>query len=670
MGLMAKVASWFRRKSPLDVTDYDSGKPKPYYDPADPEMLLKINWVYACVRIISQSVKRTPLRVYRGDSDIEVATGPLPDILRRPNNFMSGKQLLEATATWLEIHGNAYWYLSELDRRGQPKEIWILDSRNMMVVPDKKAFISGYVYMVNGRQIPLDPEEVIHFKYFNPFNPYYGLGTLQALANLLELEDLRNQYDKSFFDNGAVIKGVLKTPQTLSQPVFERIKKEWRRTFGGAKNAHKIAILEDGVEFQPISLSHTDMEFLNMAKFNRERILSAFGVPPAKLGIMEHANYSNSEEQDHTFWSETMAPKLADIEEKINNELAPRYGNFTVAFDPVVLEDETKRVNEVVALAQTGVLTIDELRERLGYAPLKQAEQQQLAEQQQATQQQQDQQQQDQQNQQNGEAQKAAKSIRDTYQRARAAFIARVIREFEPDLVKFFNEQENRVMEKLFAAGKTGKRYNFIPDELWDTYTENEKLLEILQVLHVLAAKSAYEKAGSFFDVDLRFDLENPHNKKLINELGHKITRINETTRQAIVEQVLEGMRRGYSINQIAHGYPEENYKGIAGVFDQARGYRARMIARSESADAYNMAALKAYKDLGQTQVEVIDGIDWDSKCREANGQIWSLEKAQTNLKEHPNCTRAFAPYLDYVKLYRKEGPEWASKLEKKLLGL
>ncbi|MBA4541971.1 phage portal protein [Thermoactinomyces daqus] len=656
MGLMSKMAALFRRgqKSPLDVPAYLDGKPYSYQDPTDPAMMLRISWVYACVRIIAQSVKRTPLRVYQGKTDNEMESGPLPQILKRPNQFMSGKQLLEGTATWLELHGNAFWYLSEIDGRGQPKEIWLLDSRHVQVVPDVKEFITGYVYDVNGKLIPLERREVIHFKTFNPFNPFYGLGTLQAMAGLLELEDLRNTYDKTFFENGAIIKGVLKTPNTLSDAAFKRITRDWRRTYGGAKNANKIAIMEEGLEFQPITLSQADMEFLSMAKFNRDRILAAFGVPPAKLGIMENANYSNSEEQDRTFWSETMAPKLADIEERLNNELAPRYGNLTIAFDPVVQEDESQRVQEVVDLANTGILTVDELRERLGYAPLKQDQQQQ------------DQQQNNQQA--NEEAAKAAKGIRDTFQRSRTAYLARVVKEFEPDLVKFFEEQENRVLEKLIMTGKTGKQYNFIPDELWDSYTEDEKLLAILSVLHITVARAAYEKAGAFFDTDLRFDLENPANAELIKTLGQKITRINETTREAIVKEVLEGMRRGYSINQIAYGYPDENYKGIAGVFEQARGYRARTIARSESADAYNAANLKAYIDLGQEKVEVLDGVDWDEDCRRANGQIWTIQKAQANLKAHPNCVRAFAPYIDLEKMYRKEGPEWANRLKKKLL--
>jgi HK97 family phage portal protein len=555
---------------------------------------------------------------------------------------MSGKQLLEGTQMWMEIHGNAFWYLSELDRQGQPKEIWLLDSRNMSVVPDMKNLISGYVYEVNGKQIPLDLDEVIHFKSFNPFNPFMGMGTLQAIGAMLETEQYRDDYDKAFFKNGAVLSGVLQTPKTLSKAVFDRLKREFRAVYGGARNAHKIAVFEEGLEFKQITLSQRDMEFLEMARFNRDRILAAFGVPPSKLGLVEDANRANSEAQDKTFMSETMFPKLADLEERINNELSPRYGRDRVAFDEVVKEDEGARVQEVVSLAGTNILTTNELREWLGYDPLPEGDNPQPPTQPDT----------DEEDQPEDTTKSInTKDIRDTFQRSRVAYLARVRKEFTPDLQRFFDKQEERILNRMFLAGKSGKQYNFIPAELWDEHEENEELLALLAVLFLTVAKSAYKKAGTFFDRELTFDTDNPIHAELIKQLGDKITRINDTTREQVNKQVLEGIRRGYSINQIAHGFPDENYKGIAGVFDQARGYRAEMIARSEASDAYNLVTLKAYKGLGQTEVEVIDGVDWDAECREANGQIWTIEKALSNLKDHPNCTRCFSPYI------RKGGP-------------
>ncbi|MBA4495106.1 phage portal protein [Paenactinomyces guangxiensis] len=660
MGFWSKVFGLvsYGRKSILDVRDYDDGRQ--VYNPikTNEEIMLAISWVYTCVRLLATSVKRTPLRVYQGNGDNELIGDPLAKILQRPNPFMTGRQLLEGTQTWKELNGNAYWFLEDIDGRGRPKNIWLLDSRHMAVVPDKQEMIRGYVYEVNGKQIPLDKDEVLHFKNFNPFNPYYGLGTLQGIAAMLETEQYRSSYDKAFFKNGAKLSGVLTTPDTIPEHTFEQLKREVKQMFRGVNNFHKVAVLQKGLEFKEISLSQKDMEFLGMAKFNRDQILAAFGVPPAKIGIMENANYSNSEEQDRTFWSETMAPRLMDLQDVINNELAPRFGNNHVEFDEMVKEDEEANVNQAVALKEAGILTVNEVRERLGYDPMPKGDEITLPEPKRPTPE-------------DEEGAKAWKSITDSFQRSRIAYLALAKKIFVPDIINFFNEQEKRVLNRLLAR----KAYQFIPNELWDQLTEDEQLAELMRVLHITVAKSAYEKAGSWFEEDLRFDLDNPKHAELIQNLGRKITRINETTRKAVIDQVTEGMRRGYSINQIAHGNPEENFKGIAGVFEQARGYRAEMIARSESADAYNLADLLAYEELGQSEVYVLDGVDWDEECRRANGQVWSIEKARANPKDHPNCTRAFAPYVDldglsFEEIARKEGEEWAEKMSKKMLRL
>lgn len=666
MGFVQKFMDRFRSKgSPLDVTSFDAGKPYQYTPTTDPTALLAVSWVYSCVRIISQAVKRTPLKVYQGNSDNEARGGPLYDILRRPNPFMSGRQLLEGTQTWLEIHGNAFWYLSELDSRGRPKEIWLLDSRNVQVVPDMKNMIGGYVYDVNGRQIPLDINEVMHFKTFNPFNPYMGLGTLQAVANTLETEQFRDQYDKSFFQNGAVLSGVLETPQQISDISFKRLKRELRTLYSGAKNAHKLGIFDQGLQYKSVTLSQRDMEFLEMAKFNRDRIFSAFGVPPAKVSILENANYSNSEEQDKTFWSETMVPKLSDIEERVNNELAPRYGNYTVMFENAVKEDDTALVQEVVSLAnaKVPVLTTNELRERLGYDPITGGDDllptiPTPTPDNQSQQDQGDQPKQPEDSQESDQAKAWKKALKDTFDLQRVAYITRVKKEFTPDIQRFFDQQEDRIIQRLQASGKSGKSYNFTPDELFDQQAEDELLQQVLSILHITVSREAYEKATGFLDSDERFRLDNPTHMALIKELGKKITRINATTREQIVKTIVEGMRRGYSINQIAHGYEAENYPGIAGVFSNAKGYRAEMIARTESGTAYNMANLLAYEDLEQGKVLVLDGVDFDDACRAANGSVWTIEKARAKPLEHPNCVRAFAPHIDLG----KEIPEWAKK--------
>jgi hypothetical protein len=122
-----------------------------------------------------------------------------------------------------------------------------------------------------------------------------------------------------------------------------------------------------------------------------------------------------------------------------------------------------------------------------------------------------------------------------------------------------------------------------------------------------------------------------------------RVKGINETTRERIAHQLAVGVARAYSTSQIAHGVPDENYLGVAGVFDSATESRALAIARTEVATIYNMSSLSSFAQIGVARVEVMDGT-MDKGCKEARGKIWTLEKARAEPIEHPNCVRSFMP--------------------------
>lgn len=650
---MNYYATYRAKASPYEIPSYESGTAQ--YAPLteDPATMLKLSWVYACIRIISETGKRVPLDVFIGDSP--QPRHPLAKLLKRPNPFMSGPQLIEGTLAWLEIHGNAYWLLDEL-QGAKPGKIWLLDSTNIEIVPDSQLFIRSYILNVNGTQRVIDPGQIIHFKRFNPFNMYYGLGTLQAIGDTVETELFRQMFDKQFFKNGAVVKGVLSFKDPLDENTKKRIAAEWRKMHAGIKNSFKTALLDNGATYQQISMSQKDMEMPELARQSRDKILAAFGVPPSKLGLVEDANRANSAEQDKTFLSETMAPKLMDIEEKINAELAPRFGgNVEVRFEELNAEDETEKIQRVALLAPLGILTTDELREMIGYEKRGQNSPDTAPEmngQGDSTS-----------GQDNG-AQKAVKSLLDTFERSRIAYLAIKQKKFTPIISKFFAEQEKRVLTRLEHVQKGLKTFTLA--DLWDDAEENAELKNLLMPVFLEVATDAYKKAGVFLDKDIRFSMDNAEHRDIILKLASKVTRINETTKKQLREVIREGLLNGYSIYQIAHGDEEKGYKGIGGVFEQAKGSRAETIARSETADAYNAADCRAYRDLGQSKVHVLDGVDYDEDCRQANGQIWPIEKAEENLKAHPRCTRAFAPYVELGKGVE----EWAKKAEKRIMEL
>jgi HK97 family phage portal protein len=230
------------------------------------------------------------------------------------------------------------------------------------------------------------------------------------------------------------------------------------------------------------------------------------------------------------------------------------------------------------------------------------------------------------------------------------------------EMVKFFQEQRKRVIGKLSHKGVTknvlidrkadesgqqpAPKRQINMDRLWSQNVEDAALLQTyLPLVDDIAAQAVTVSriAGSGLD----WNLQNPAVRTVRQLLAQKVTRINETTREKLATVIEEGMRRGYSIPQIANGHQDNDgyYQGVQGVFDEATAARAETIARTETAVVYNQAAIVGYKDGGVEHVEVFDG-NHDPECAAANGQRWTLEKAAENPIAHPNCIRSFAPVV------------------------
>lgn len=343
----------------------------------------QVVWVYACVSTIATAIAGAPLKTYRqtAKSVEEVSESRLARLLADVNPHISSCDLWEATASFLELSGNCYWEI-ERDDEGVPVAIYPMRPDRVKIVPDRADFVKGYIYEVNGRSVSLSAEEVVHFKYFNPANEYYGLGPIAAIRNAIIVDQYSVAYNKSFFKNGAHPGGVLETDSSLSDETFNRLRKQWEEAHKGARRAHRIAVLEEGLRYKPIGLSPRDMEFLKQRKLCREEICAVFKVPPALVGIYEYANYANAEHQNRAFWQKAVIPKLRKLEEKINNSLLPMLDRnrskqgerWFVRFDTSAIdalkenEDIKSQVQE--RLVRSGIMTINEIRRTENLPPV------------------------------------------------------------------------------------------------------------------------------------------------------------------------------------------------------------------------------------------------------------------------------------------------------------
>ena len=382
MKLIDKVAKMLgydkaRRIREILINDFEEklGKDRPenYEDYAI--AYSQVVWVYACVSTIASAIAGAPLRIYRqtAKSVEEISDCPLARLLSNVNLHISSYDLWEATASFLELSGNCYWEI-ERDEAGMPAAIYPMRPDHVKIVPDKANFVQGYLYEVNGRSVSLGAEEVIHFKYFNPASEYYGLGPIAAIRNSIIIDQYSVAYNKAFFKNGARPGGVLETDSFLGDEAFNRLRKQWEEGHKGTTRSHRIAILEEGLKYKPISMSPRDMEFLKQRKLCREEICAVFKVPPALVGIYEYANYANAEHQNRAFWQKTVIPKLRKLEHRLNNSLVPIFDTgfpkdgtkWFVRFDTSAVdalkENEDIKTQVQERLVRSGIMTINEVR--------------------------------------------------------------------------------------------------------------------------------------------------------------------------------------------------------------------------------------------------------------------------------------------------------------------
>lgn len=166
---------------------------------------------------------------------------------------------------------------------------------------------------------------------------------------------------------------------------------------------------------------------------------------------------------------------------------------------------------------------------------------------------------------------------------------------------------------------------------------DGQQAQQIMQGFYRALLEDAFQDAAAE-GVDVIFDLANPHVQTVLDQLGKKIKGIAETTREDIRALVGRQAEEGWSTEQL-----QKEIRDKGAVSSRSR---ATMIARTETGNAYNLGALAAYTASGVTHVQVMDGDD-DEPCASANGAIWTVEQAQANPLEHPNCTRAFAPIVE-----------------------
>jgi len=279
--------------------------------------------VFACVRILSETLASIPLPVYRRittRSKRRAYEHPLYSLLHDvPNPEMTSFNFREALMSHLVLWGNAYAEIDWNMDKGRPRAFWPLLPNKMRVKRERDG-LYYYYRLPNGQEIILPAIKVFHIPGLG-FDGVMGYSPIHMAREAIGLSLATEEFGARFFGNGAKPGGVLEHPGKLGLPAQENLRKSWNEMHQGLSNQHRIAILEEGMKYQQVGIPPDDAQFLETRKFQRSEIASFFHIPPHMIGDLEHATFSNIEHQGIEFVVYTMRPWFVRWEQVISKKL-------------------------------------------------------------------------------------------------------------------------------------------------------------------------------------------------------------------------------------------------------------------------------------------------------------------------------------------------------------
>ena len=334
---------------------------------------MQMTAVYSCVRVLAEAVAGLPLHLYKysdsGGKD-KALEHPLYFLLHdEPNPEMTSFVFRETLMTHLLLWGNAY---AQLIRNGKGEVIGIypLMPNRITVNRDDNGKIY-YRYWRNLDDAPLNqdnevillPSEVLHIPGLG-FDGLVGYSPIAMAKNAIGMAIACEEYGAKFFANGATPGGILEHPGVVKDP--EKVRASWNYAFGGSANANKVAVLEEGMKYTPISISPNEAQFLETRKFQINEIARIFRVPPHMVGDLEKSSFSNIEQQSLEFVKYTLEPWLIRWEQSLVRSLLSQEdkGKYFIKFnvDGLLRGDYESRMNGYATARQNGWMSANDIR--------------------------------------------------------------------------------------------------------------------------------------------------------------------------------------------------------------------------------------------------------------------------------------------------------------------
>ncbi|MCR5442986.1 MAG: phage portal protein [Sphaerochaetaceae bacterium] len=336
---------------------------------------MQMTAVYACVRILSEAVAGLPLHLYRytedGSKEKALDNSLYPLLHDEPNPEMTSFVFRETLMTHLLLWGNAYAQIIR-NGKGEVMALYPLMPNKMEVSRDE----NGQLYYQYSRStdeanaknrdssVKLSPYDVLYIPGLG-FDGLVGYSPIAMAKNAIGMAIACEEFGAKFFSNGASPSGVLEHPGILKDPA--RVRDSWNAAYGGSANSHKVAVLEEGMKYTPISISPNEAQFLETRKFQINEIARIFRIPPHMVGDLEKSSFSNIEQQSLEFVKYTLDPWVIRWEQSLSRALfSPEEKKnlfFKFNVEGLLRGDYQSRMTGYSTARQNGWMSANDIRE-------------------------------------------------------------------------------------------------------------------------------------------------------------------------------------------------------------------------------------------------------------------------------------------------------------------
>ena len=344
---------------------------------ATTETVLSYFAVYACVTLISSDIGKMRLKLVAQDADgiwTETESAAFSPVLRRPNRYQNRIKFVEWWIMSKLLHGNTY-ALKARDARGVVTALYILDPLRVtpLVAPDGSVFYELKRDILSGLDtdiVIVPAREIIHDVGYALYHPLVGVSPLMACGVGAQQGLAIQTGSTAFFSNGSQPGGVLTAPGAISQETANRLKTYWETQYAG-DNVGKIAVLGDGLKYEPMSVKAVDAQLIEQLKWTADVVCSAFHVPPYMIGVGPMPNYNNIEALSQQYYSQCLQELIEALELSLDEGLElPRPYGVECDLETLLRMDTATKVQATSQAIGAGFMSPNEARAKFDLKPV------------------------------------------------------------------------------------------------------------------------------------------------------------------------------------------------------------------------------------------------------------------------------------------------------------